>query len=149
MQSTRFTDYGLRALIFLASLPEGKTTSITEMTDVYGVSCNDRVNVINQLSRAGLINAVRGKNGGIRRGCDPATIRISCVARTGTTDLVQLRPRYMSHNFRLPSEAGPSSGSAEFLQEPDSYTLADRVKENPPLHQLLLAEKASLSATCR
>ncbi|PDV54021.1 hypothetical protein BER12_22340, partial [Escherichia coli] len=51
MQLTSFTDYGLRALIYMASLPEGLMTSISEVTDVYGVSRNHMVKIINQLSR--------------------------------------------------------------------------------------------------
>lgn len=61
MQLTSFTDYGLRALIYMASLPEGRMTSISEVTDVYGVSRNHMVKIINQLSRAGYVTAVRGK----------------------------------------------------------------------------------------
>ncbi len=68
VQLTSFTDYGLRALIYMASLPEGKMTSISEVTQVYGVSRNHMVKIINQLSRAGFVTAVRGKNGGIRLG---------------------------------------------------------------------------------
>lgn len=64
MQLTSFTDYGLRALIYMASLPDGKMTSISEVTEVYGVSRNHMVKIINQLSRAGYVAAVRGKNGG-------------------------------------------------------------------------------------
>ena len=61
MQLTSFTDYGLRALIYMASLPEGKMTSISEVTEVYGVSRNHMVKIINQLSRAGYVAAVRGR----------------------------------------------------------------------------------------
>ena len=61
MQLTSFTDYGLRALIYMASLPDGKMTSISEVTEVYGVSRNHMVKIINQLSRAGYVAAVRGK----------------------------------------------------------------------------------------
>lgn len=64
VQLTSFTDYGLRALIYLASLPEGKMTSITEVTEVYGVSRNHMVKIINQLSHLGYVKATRGKNGG-------------------------------------------------------------------------------------
>ncbi|MGO2414700.1 MAG: Rrf2 family transcriptional regulator, partial [Cobetia crustatorum] len=53
MQLTSFTDYGLRALIYLASLPEGQQTNITEVTNTYGLSRNHMVKIINQLSRAG------------------------------------------------------------------------------------------------
>lgn len=43
MQLTSFTDYALRTLIFLASLPEDELTSITEVTDLFGVSRNHMV----------------------------------------------------------------------------------------------------------
>ena len=81
MQLTSFTDYGLRALIYMASLPEGRMTSISEVTDVYGVSRNHMVKIINQLSRAGYVTAVRGKNGGIRLGKPASAIRIGDVVR--------------------------------------------------------------------
>lgn len=64
MQLTSFTDYGLRALIYMASLPQGQMTSISEVTEVYGMSRNHMVKIINQLSRAGYVTAVRGKTGG-------------------------------------------------------------------------------------
>ncbi|VTO17388.1 nitrite-sensitive transcriptional repressor NsrR [Klebsiella variicola] len=63
MQLTSFTDYGLRALIYMASLPEGRMTSISEVTEVYGVSRNHMVKIINQLSRMGYVTAVRGRMG--------------------------------------------------------------------------------------
>ena len=79
MQLTSFTDYGLRALIYMASLPEGKMTSITEVTQVYGVSRNHMVKIINQLSHMGFVEAIRGKNGGIRLGKPAADIIVGEV----------------------------------------------------------------------
>ncbi|MDU5729789.1 MAG: nitric oxide-sensing transcriptional repressor NsrR [Citrobacter freundii] len=81
MQLTSFTDYGLRALIYMASLPEGRMTSISEVTEVYGVSRNHMVKIINQLSRAGFVTAIRGKNGGIRLGKPAKDIGIGDVVR--------------------------------------------------------------------
>ncbi|OOF08656.1 hypothetical protein BZG82_13710 [Salinivibrio sp. PR5] len=43
VQRNRFTDYGLRTLIFLASLPEGELTNITEVIRLFDVSCNHMV----------------------------------------------------------------------------------------------------------
>ncbi|ACS84598.1 MULTISPECIES: nitric oxide-sensing transcriptional repressor NsrR [Musicola] len=141
MQLTSFTDYGLRALIYMASLPDGKMTSITEVTEVYGVSRNHMVKIINQLSRAGLVMAVRGKNGGIRLGRDPATIRIGDVVR----ELEPLALVNCNHEFCHITSACRlkqvlRQAVEQFLQELDNYTLADMVKENPPLYQLLLVE---------
>lgn len=81
MQLTSFTDYGLRALIYMATLPEGRLTNITEVTDTYGVSRNHMVKIINQLSRAGFVSAIRGKNGGIRLGMSARDIVIGEVVR--------------------------------------------------------------------
>ena len=75
MQLTSFTDYGLRALIYMASLPQDKMTNISEVTEVYGVSRNHMVKIINQLSRVGFVTAVRGKHGGIRLGKPAESIR--------------------------------------------------------------------------
>ena len=81
MQLTSFTDYGLRALIYMASLPPDKMTSIWQVTEVYGVSRNQMVKIINQLSRVGFVTAIRGKNGGIRLSKPGETIRLGDVVR--------------------------------------------------------------------
>ncbi|EOC0553440.1 nitric oxide-sensing transcriptional repressor NsrR [Cronobacter sakazakii] len=141
MQLTSFTDFGLRALIYMASLPEGRMTSISEVTEVYGISRNHMVKIINQLSRAGYVTAVRGKNGGIRLGKPAATIRIGDVVR----ELEPLSIVNCSSAFchitpacRLKQVLGDAV--ARFLQELDNYTLADLVQENQPLYKLLLVE---------
>ncbi|MDG6692905.1 nitric oxide-sensing transcriptional repressor NsrR, partial [Staphylococcus aureus] len=141
VQLTSFTDFGLRALIYMASLPEGRMTSISEVTEVYGVSRNHMVKIINQLSRAGYVTAVRGKNGGIRLGKPAATIRIGDVVR----ELEPLSIVNCSSAFchitpacRLKQVLGDAV--ARFLQELDNYTLADLVQENQPLYKLLLVE---------
>jgi len=53
MQLTSFTDYALRTLIYLASLPKDELTNITEVTDLFGVSRNHMVKVINRLGQLG------------------------------------------------------------------------------------------------
>lgn len=141
MQLTSFTDYGLRALIYMASLPEGQMTNISEVTDVYGVSRNHMVKIINQLSRAGYVTAIRGKNGGIRLGKPADAIRIGDVVRA----LEPLSLVNCDHEFchitpacRLKSVL--QQGVQRFLTELDQHTLADLVKDNPPLYKLLLVE---------
>lgn len=97
MQLTSFTDFGLRALIYMASLPADQMTNITQVTDVYGVSRNHMVKIINQLSRAGFVTAVRGKNGGIRLGRPAKDIRIGDVVR----ELEPLTLVNCSHEFAI------------------------------------------------
>lgn len=141
MQLTSFTDYGLRALIYMASLPAEKMTSISEVTEVYGVSRNHMVKIINQLSREGFVTAVRGKNGGIRLGKPAESIRIGDVVRA----LEPLSLVNCSHDFchitpacRLKQVL--QQAIQNFLEELDKHTLADMVEENSALYKLLLVE---------
>ena len=105
------------------------------------MSRNHMVKIINQLSRVGLVTAVRGKNGGIRLGKPANQIRIGDVVR-------QLEPLSLvncSSDFchitpacRLKQVLNQAVQS--FLNELDNYTLADMVKDNSPLYKLLLVE---------
>ncbi|MFS7196639.1 nitric oxide-sensing transcriptional repressor NsrR [Rahnella inusitata] len=141
MQLTSFTDYGLRALIYMASLPDDQMTNISQVTEVYGVSRNHMVKIINQLSRAGLVTAVRGKNGGIKLGKPAQTIRIGDVVReleplslvNCDSDFCHITPACrLKHVLHTAVE--------HFLDELNQYTLADMVKDNSPLYKLLLVE---------
>ncbi|MDW8844482.1 nitric oxide-sensing transcriptional repressor NsrR [Erwinia sp. MMLR14_017] len=145
MQLTSFTDYGLRALIYLAALPAGQMASITEVTEAYGVSRNHMVKIINQLSRAGYVAAVRGKNGGIRLGKPAAEIVIGQVVRDmEPLQIVNCSPCHISPACRLRKALHDAVQS--FLAVLDGYTLADLLEDNHPLYKLLLVEHPSLSS---
>lgn len=139
MQLTSFTDYGLRALIYMATLPEGKLTNITHVTDMYGVSRNHMVKIINQLSRLGYVAAMRGKNGGIRLGMDARQIVIGDVVRKmEPLQLVDCSTCAISPACRL--KKAIYDAAQIFLKELDGYTLADIVEGNEPLYKILLSE---------
>ena len=141
MQLTSFTDYGLRALIYMASLPEGRMTSISEVTEVYGVSRNHMVKIINQLSRAGFITAIRGKNGGISLGQEAETIRIGDGGGgLEPLSLVNCNSEFCHITPACRLKQALSKAVQSFLTELDNYTLADLVEQNQPLYKLLLVE---------
>lgn len=141
MQLTSFTDYGLRALIYMASLPTGQMTNITEVTETYGVSRNHMVKIINQLSREGYVAAVRGKNGGIRLGKPAQEIRIGDVVRSlEPLALVNCSSEFCHITSACRLKMALSKAVQSFLMELDNYTLADLVEENEPLYKLLLVE---------
>ncbi|HGM5492710.1 MULTISPECIES: nitric oxide-sensing transcriptional repressor NsrR [unclassified Serratia (in: enterobacteria)] len=141
MQLTSFTDYGLRALIYMASLPADKMTSISEVTEVYGVSRNHMVKIINQLSREGFVTAVRGKNGGIRLGKPAESIRIGDVVRAlEPLSLVNCSGDFCHITPACRLKQVLQQAVKNFLEELDSHTLADMVEDNPPLYKLLLVE---------
>lgn len=141
MQLTSFTDYGLRALIYMASLPEGRMTSISEVTRVYGLSRNHMVKIINQLSRAGYVDAIRGKNGGIRLGRPAGEIRIGDVVRElEPLSLVNCSSGVCHITSACRLKLALAKAVLSFLRDLDNYTLADLVEENQPLYKLLLVE---------
>ena len=145
MQLTSFTDYGLRALIYLATLPKGQMTSIAEVTDTYGVSRNHMVKIINQLSRAGYVAATRGKNGGIRLGKPAEEIVIGQVVRDmEPLQVVNCHSDFCHITSACRLKKALSDAVQSFLRELDQYTLEDLVKDNQPLYNILLTDHASV-----
>ena len=80
MQLTRFSDYALRLLIFLAHRPEELTT-IKRVADAHGISEDHLTKVVQRLAKLGYIRTVRGTHGGIGAAQHPADISIGQVIR--------------------------------------------------------------------
>ena len=76
MQLTRYTDYSLRILIYLALLPEGKKASIDEISHVYAISRNNINKIVHQLGKSAIIETKRGKGGGFFLILKPSEINI-------------------------------------------------------------------------
>ena len=79
MQLTRFTDYALRTLTFLAVQPGDRLSTITEVADTFAISRNHVVKIVHQLGIKGYIETVRGKHGGIRLGRSAVSINLRDV----------------------------------------------------------------------
>jgi len=80
MRLTRYTDYAMRVLIYLAARPD-QLCSIAEITRAYGVSQSHLMKVVNDLVNAGYLASVRGRFGGIRLARDPREINVGAVVR--------------------------------------------------------------------
>lgn len=78
MQLTKHTDYAFRTLIYLASMEESLTT-IQTITDKFDMSKSHLMKIVNKLVNQGWIEAIRGKNGGIRLGVDASEINVKDV----------------------------------------------------------------------
>lgn len=85
MQLTQFTDYSLRALIYI-SLKKTSCT-IRNITDAYNISTNHMVKIIHNLAKLGLIKTTRGKHGGITLAANPEDINLGAL-------IVQLEPNF-------------------------------------------------------
>ncbi len=79
MRLTKYSDYALRTLIYLA-LAERMCT-IQEVADSYSIPKNHLIKVANQLAVSGFIDSIRGKGGGIQLASSPENINLGDVIR--------------------------------------------------------------------
>lgn len=81
MQLKKYTDYGLRVLMYLAAKEDTKRATIDELSGIFNVPRNHLNKVVHQLGKEGLIETRRGKNGGFLLAIEPADIRLDRVIR--------------------------------------------------------------------
>lgn len=142
MQLTRYSDYSLRVLIYLAVRPDHLAT-IEEIAQAYEISKTHLMKVVHQMGRAGFLETVRGRGGGFRLGRAPEDIRVGDVIRytEDKMDLVECFDPETSH-CRIEPVCGLRGVFEEaldaFLKALDSYTLADLVaRRRKPVDHLL------------
>ncbi len=80
MRLTTYTDYALRVLIYTAIKPDEFVT-IGDISKAYGISKNHLMKIANDLSQAGYIKTVRGRNGGLCLAKPASDINIGKVIR--------------------------------------------------------------------
>jgi len=67
LQLTKHTDYAIRVLIYLnTQLEQESLSKATDIATLFGVSFNHLTKVVHHLGKAGFIQTVRGKSGGIK-----------------------------------------------------------------------------------
>jgi len=86
MHITRYTDFSLRVLIYLA-VQGDRLSTIKEIAESYDISKNHLMKIVHQLNRKGYIETVRGKNGGMRLQMAPRDINIGILVRETEEDL--------------------------------------------------------------
>ncbi|WNL38634.1 Rrf2 family transcriptional regulator [Halomonas sp. PAMB 3232] len=128
MQLTRFTDYSIRVLIYLAVKGETRAT-IGEIAEAFDISRNHLMKVVHELAQKGYVTAIRGKNGGLLLAKDPATIGLGALVRDTEQDmgLVECFQQGNGCTITPACRLRPILGEAlgAFLAVLDRYTLAD------------------------
>jgi Rrf2 family nitric oxide-sensitive transcriptional repressor len=127
MKLTRYTDYALRVLMHLAARPD-RLASIGEMARVYRISHNHLMKVVHELRKAGYLNAVRGRSGGVRLAMLPSEINVGAVVRQteGGFDLVDCGSCLISPACRLTGLLHDALSA--FMAVLDAVSLADLVE---------------------
>ncbi len=88
MRLTRYTDYSLRVLIYLATHAE-KPCAIADIAKAYRISYNHLMKVVNALANHGFVETTRGRGGGIKLARAPEKIGVGDVVRK-TEDGIEL-----------------------------------------------------------
>jgi len=128
MHLTRFTDYSLRVLMYLADAGNERTT-IAEIASRFSVSRNHLMKVVQELSRLGYVSAVRGKHGGLSLKRAPDSIRLGELIQDTEHSLSLIEcdgdedACFMAPVCRFRQIA--NEGLLAFLAVLDRYTLED------------------------
>ncbi len=85
MQLTNFSDYTLRVLMYAAAQGD-RLITIQETAGVYNISRAHLMKVVNQLTRAGYLKAIRGRSGGLTLAQRPERINLGDVLRATEPD---------------------------------------------------------------
>jgi Rrf2 family nitric oxide-sensitive transcriptional repressor len=141
MQLTQYTDFGLRTLIALAINP-GEQLTVTGISQAYGISRHHLVKVVARLAELGYVETLRGKGGGVRLARAPGQIRIGAVVRDMEAELgvVECLEEGGGHCVIAPAcrlKGLLRDATREFLDSLDRYTLADVLRQRPPVARLL------------
>ncbi|MGC8643764.1 MAG: RrF2 family transcriptional regulator [Isosphaeraceae bacterium] len=80
MHLTHFSDYALRIVLYLGCHP-GELVSVDEISRAYGISRHHLVKVVQTLTEIGVVEAQRGRGGGMRLAKDPSTINLGWLIR--------------------------------------------------------------------
>lgn len=140
MHITRYTDYSLRVLMYLA-LNQNRLSTIAEIAESYNISKNHLMKVVQELNAKGYLVALRGKNGGLRLGGPAEAINLGQLVRDTEQDLALVEcfsggagcvitpACQLKHVFHEALEA--------FFRVLDGYTLADLL---PARHSTQLVE---------
>ena len=81
MRLTMYTDYSLRILLYVGAKEQGELSTIREISEAYNISKNHLMKVSHELGKAGFIETVRGRGGGIRLAVPAEEINIGAVVR--------------------------------------------------------------------
>lgn len=129
MRLTRYSDYSLRMLMYLA-VQSPQQGSIAGIAAAYGISENHLTKVAHHLGQLGFIQTTRGRGGGLRLGRAAAAINVGDVVRRTEEDLALVEcfaggACVITAPCRLRRALGEAL--AAFLAVLDGYTLADLV----------------------
>jgi Rrf2 family nitric oxide-sensitive transcriptional repressor len=139
MRLTKHTDYAFRVLIYLASMPEDRISTVQEIAEKFDVSRSHIMKIVQKLAGAGLIHASRGQHGGIRLGQPKEAINLRRVIELMEATLAPVNCDdpvcIIKKNCTLKNIL--FEGQRQFLEHVERYTLADLAEPTVSIVSLL------------
>lgn len=141
MRLTLHTDYALRMLTLLAIKGEELTT-ISEVAEKYDISKNHLMKIAQTLVHEEIVEATRGRGGGLRLALEAHEVSIGRVVRKLEQSSVLVECFQGGAGTCVITPACKLKGilaeaQEAFFQVLDKYSLADLTKRNPDLRLLL------------
>ena len=148
MQLTRYSDYALRVLMYLALNGHRRCTT-REIAGAYGVSESHLTKVIHHLGRSGLVTTIRGEGGGLELARPASGISLGAVYREFEPDF-ELAECFADRERCSCPIAGFCEmtrvlelGLQAFFEVLDRHTLEDLMTQAPALRRVLTTGKSS------
>lgn len=136
MRLTSYTDYTLRTLLHLGTHRD-RLVTIQEIADLHSISKNHLMKVVYQLGLSGVVETIRGRNGGLRLKLEPEQINLGDIVRATETDFYMAEcfdpngtPCGLRGDCRLKNVLGEATHA--YLAVLDSQTLATLLPEPKP-----------------
>jgi Rrf2 family transcriptional regulator, nitric oxide-sensitive transcriptional repressor len=136
MRLTTYTDYALRTLMYLAANRE-RLVTIQDIASAHDIAKNHLTKVVHQLGILGVVESLRGRNGGIKLGKAPDQINIGAVVRSTEPDFYMAECFDPGKNTCILSSACVLKGALHkatkaYLAVLDGVTLTDLMQTPAP-----------------
>jgi Rrf2 family nitric oxide-sensitive transcriptional repressor len=151
MHLTQFSDYALRVALYLGCHP-GALVSVDEISRAYGISRHHLVKVVQSLTDLGVVEAQRGRGGGMRLAKDPSAINVGWLIRRteSSFDLVECFDPETNQCPIAPAcglKGALHRARQAFLEVLDEYSLDQFLRRRPDLVPLLEGPRRLRSET--
>lgn len=130
MRLSRFTDIGLRALMYVGA--HGGRISSGEISEAFDISRDHVTKSLQALVEMGALDSTPGRSGGYALVADPAALRLGAVVRDlePTVEMAECFGSDSRCPLTAACELSTALGSAEraFFETLDRYTVADLIE---------------------
>ena len=142
MNLKKYTDYGLRVLLFAGMKENDELVNIKEISEVFNISQHHLGKIVHELNKLELIETIRGRNGGIRLAKPAEEINVGIVVRQLENDFAMLECFDKGQNHCVISPGCTlkhvvNRALHAFFKVLDEYTLKDLIHNEEELKELM------------